>query len=516
MADTIIAEGKSGVGIRNDVNALAKAQRTKGLSVVSRINANFGSGSTPSQTADTFALTMRILHENLTGKRLVSVAPVYAHYGPAGGTEANTGQDWKVKGAIEPTSGDQTKRSEVLCAGRTTMQLDRRAVLVCDEVPVNIADDGSVFERTGVTTTGANGTIGRHQIARGGTSAIAANTGEGSDSSDKVMGTSASTENASPGYSCSIMLGRCDDSFVARSLALIGDSTFVGTDDQEFGTNAGGWGARAAANWPGGNLAIAGEKLQNAIDPNTFRTRSKLLWWHTDALDGYLINDVTQGRTVAQMKADILAMAYSVMSVGINYIKGTCLPLTDSTNGWFDVAGQTVRANEVNRVGVNQWLRDTSATGFVAQANAQVADMPSAGAARALDPCAFFEVNAAGVLTLDGGFIQGAQSAVLFSRTATSATTTVITDSGASYTTNALRGNVVHILSGTGAGQVRSIQANTATTITVGLAFSTAPDATSVYRIYDGNTIDGTHPSTGGSARIAAGCLPLIDAMMGV
>lgn len=498
----------------NRANLIArKSARTGGLSVVSRVAANFGAGAS-AQTADTFTITARIAHTNLTGKLLTSVQPVHAHWGPSGGAEANQSQDWKIKQAIEPTLGDQTKRSAVYYSGQSIMSIARRAAIVCDPFPITWPAGQVRYERVSVTTTGSNGNTGRHQIALGGTSGFGANSGEGSSGADIVMSTTAISENTNPAYSSVLMLGRTVDGTIARSIVNIGDSTGAGTDDQTFGSNAGGWPSRSCASWPGGNVCIAGEKLQNAVDPNTFYTREKIVFWHTDVLDNYLINDVIQGRTVAQMQADVLTMAYNRMSIGQNYIKATCLPLTDSTNGWFDVAGQTVRANEANRLAINTWLRDTSPSGFVAQANAQVAGIPNAGVARVLDPCAFYEVNASNVLTLNGGFIQGAQSGVLFQRTAASATTTVITDTGATYTPNALRGYVVHILSGTGAGQVRSIQQNTATAITVGIAFATAPDATSVYRIYDGNTTDGTHPSTGGHTRVTTGTKPQVDVMM--
>lgn len=494
-------------------NVAIKNVRTGGLSVVSRQASNFGAGA-QANTADTFAVTVRIAHTNLTGKLITSIQPLHAHWGPATGTEASQTFDWKIKQAIEPTLTDQTKRIAIYYAGQSVMTIARRAAIVCDPVPITWPAGQIRYERTSITTTGGSGNTGRHQIALGGSTGFGTNSGEGSSAADIVMGATASSENTNQAYSSILMLGKTVDGTIARSLANIGDSTGAGTDDQTFGSNAGGWPSRSAASWPGSNVCIAGEKLQNAVDPNTFYTREKIVFWHTDVLDSYLINDVIQSRTVGQMQADVLAMAYSRMSIGQNYIKATCLPLTDSTNGWFDVAGQTVRANEANRLAINTWLRDTSATGFVAQANAQVSGIPNAGVARVIDPCSFYEVNASNVLTLNGGFIQSAQSAVLFSRTATSATTTVITDSGATYTVNALRGYVVHILSGTGAGQVRSIQQNTATTITTGLSWTTTPDATSVYRIYDGNTTDGTHPSTGGHTRITTGVKPLLDAMM--
>lgn len=74
----------------------------------------------------------------------------------------------------------------------------------------------------------------------------------------------------------------------------------------------------------------------------------------------------------------------------------------------------------------------------------------------------------------------------------TAGSTTTVTDAVASWPTNHYASSDVVIMSGTGAGQRRRITSNTATTLTLAAAvagnartgaFTTAPDATSVYRI---------------------------------
>jgi len=68
-----------------------------------------------------------------------------------------------------------------------------------------------------------------------------------------------------------------------------------------------------------------------------------------------------------------------------------------------------------------------------------------------------------------------------------SATTTVLTlSAGTSWATNQWANSQIRILSGTGAGQVRSVASNTGTTLTVSAAWTTTPDATSVWLI-EGN-----------------------------
>ena len=74
------------------------------------------------------------------------------------------------------------------------------------------------------------------------------------------------------------------------------------------------------------------------------------------------------------------------------------------------------------------------------------------------------------------GFVNG---------TATSGTATTLTDAGKAWPVNGWANYQVRITAGTGKGQIRTITSNTATALTVA-AWTTTPDATSVYRI-EGN-----------------------------
>ena len=65
-------------------------------------------------------------------------------------------------------------------------------------------------------------------------------------------------------------------------------------------------------------------------------------------------------------------------------------------------------------------------------------------------------------------------------------TTLPDTDSGKNWATNQWANFQVHIIAGTGAGQVRTIASNTSNTLTVSSAWTTTPDATSQYHI-EGN-----------------------------
>lgn len=65
--------------------------------------------------------------------------------------------------------------------------------------------------------------------------------------------------------------------------------------------------------------------------------------------------------------------------------------------------------------------------------------------------------------------------------TATSATYNTLSDSGKSWTTNQWANFAVRIMAGTGAGQLRTIQSNTATQLTTYFGWNVMPDSTSIY-----------------------------------
>ena len=77
-------------------------------------------------------------------------------------------------------------------------------------------------------------------------------------------------------------------------------------------------------------------------------------------------------------------------------------------------------------------------------------------------------------------------SAYFATGTATAGASTTLTNSAKSWVVNMWANYQVRIVSGTGAGQIRTIASNTATVLTVSSSWTVNPDATSVYKI-EGN-----------------------------
>jgi hypothetical protein len=70
--------------------------------------------------------------------------------------------------------------------------------------------------------------------------------------------------------------------------------------------------------------------------------------------------------------------------------------------------------------------------------------------------------------------------------TATAGAASTLTNTGKAWATNQWANYQLRIVSGTGAGQIRTVASNTATVLTVGAAWTTNPDSTSVYSL-EGN-----------------------------
>lgn len=81
---------------------------------------------------------------------------------------------------------------------------------------------------------------------------------------------------------------------------------------------------------------------------------------------------------------------------------------------------------------------------------------------------------------------QGTDYAAFATGTATAGGASTLTNSAKTWTVNQWTNSQVRIVSGTGAGQIRTIASNTATVLTTSAAWTTNPDATSVYSI-EGN-----------------------------
>jgi hypothetical protein len=231
-------------------------------------------------------------------------------------------------------------------------------------------------------------------------------------------------------------------------VAITGDSIMLGITDARYGFNRGG----AYLRWCETNsigyvqTAKGSERVSDKVIPTNNYCRTQIEAYATGVVCNYGTNDLTSttSTTVADpdnqgtnitvaigsykgIRANIIANARRHTSMGQLYYHECLAPRTNSSNVWYDLAGQTLELTtgaddgtsatygETIRRKVNYWLMDTSATGFRAQ--------EGSGLAYGLDygvrAC---EVNSAGVsvanLTLaqrlaDSGYWKPSDSAVL-------------------------------------------------------------------------------------------------------
>lgn len=317
----------------------------------------------------------------------------------------------------------------------------------------------------------------------------------GSDQTDSGTPTN-STQNV---FSPSALLGMPTDDAIP-SVAFCGDSIGLGTGDPDTSQPAnGGFIVRALqSQFPFMNGCKGGEKLEDFQNLNG-KTRYRRMYIATGC--PYVVMNLGTNNmstsTVAQMQAIVLEITAAWNVKGTKVFWCTLVPKTTSSTAWTTVAGQSVTANDGVRTAFNDWLRDGSGSGYVAQAGGK----QNAGV---FDVAKTVEVNSLGALATNGGFwLPGTQ---VDTGTATAGSTTTITDSGKSWTVNQFAGMYVYLTAGTGSGQAAGyIISNTATQLTIKSAWTTGADATSVYRIVvNAMTVEGTHPTANGHLLMSA------------
>lgn len=149
----------------------------------------------------------------------------------------------------------------------------------------------------------------------------------------------------------------------SRSFAWIGDShpsglSSVGNFDASGNYGRGPYAVGMSNAYA--LLSTGGDKLQTWLASNT--ARAAMLPYFTDVLISAGTNDLSSGRTAAQLLADARAVAAIVEAAGARVWFETVAPASTSSNNWTDYAGQTVISWNTERVTYNDALRAEPAT----------------------------------------------------------------------------------------------------------------------------------------------------------
>lgn len=421
----------------------------------------------------------------------VMVRLVYANwYLPSGSAEQPMGNSYDVKASIEnPTVSGGRPNGDVVIPvffnGKRTATVENNGYIISDPVCVNAAADWAIFIRSMATVTSGgrfptNYPTSTTGSAQADTSGVAEGFVANTDSVDS------GTISAASGYAFGpvAVLVEAVNSVHTHGVLVIGDSIARGTG---IITARGSYLAQACIDlsMPVHRLAVGGDSFAFSKSATNVYRRMALAKYARHALINMGTNDVFNGSSLSTLKADAIAFWKLLSDQGIKVHQSTILPRPGaSSDGYLTASNQSI-ANpsfEAVRTGFNTWLRTIA----IADAGGALTSV--------IDAAAQIEVNSSNVLTLNGGFWK-APGTVSQTGTASSYTTTTLTDSSKSWTTNQFQGQVLFIVSATtGAGQIARVTSNTGTVLSLNPAL-TLPTGTVTYQIAPAYCWDHTHPT---------------------
>jgi hypothetical protein len=136
----------------------------------------------------------------------------------------------------------------------------------------------------------------------------------------------------------------------------IGDSRITGNGDTDVIN--GWWGRAFEGRCINQRISYPVEKAQTfATNAGRYR-RMPLIEGSNVAICNYGVNDLSGGRTLAQLQADVITIWQICQARGIAVYHTTIEPSTTSTDSWATLANQTILSWNTSRVSFNNWLRD--------------------------------------------------------------------------------------------------------------------------------------------------------------
>jgi len=290
---------------------------------------------------------------------------------------------------------------------------------------------------------------------------------------------------------------------IEPTFALIGDSIMAATGDFGYSLN-GGHATRAMTNqtairfsktqaprYAYVRVPLGGEQASQFAQTTTTggysRSRLAITEFADFIMSNYGTNDTSLG--LASMKASILQIADWYVSRGKKFIQLTLLPKSTSSNAFTTAADQTASGTAATENSFNDWLRDTSASGFVAQAG-------GISKAACIDICQYTEVNSSNVLTQNGRLWRVPTSTVYATGALTSVTSAIeFTDTSLAGTAaNTWMGYQILFTGGTASGKAGNIFYQNANVFNISNTMGVTPSIGDTYEIRLLPTTDGTHP----------------------
>jgi lysophospholipase L1-like esterase len=554
MSDGALPIALQGLGLAAGADLIARRAQASaprsGLSICSSPRLSHYSNRVIA-TAGTWDL-YRIRLRNELPEPIMGLVFAFSNHMVAGSLrEGATANSITVAGAVQAygtnANDESPSRVPVTFSGAMSAVVPPKGTVLSDVVPLAVMPGEDYWLRCGVSVPVDAGVYPASGCTLGGTALYGTNNGEGSALSQSTAAKlyeGGGTIGVGPLlliYGPEAVYGVTASGRLYPSLQVVGDSITIGyadpgDNDGSFAAlNRGGWAQRALAalGVPYSIGALSGESGYSLTSgyavPYARLCRDQVGVHATHVIAAYGRNDInlrysvpeTAEQILAFMQAGALRLVKQVCGRGRHLAVTTVLPTPGSNTGYTTAAGaipiSASRADEAARRLYNAWLRDASAAGFLAQAQALITGWASTAQVRVIDICAPIETNQAGALAQDGGcFLVPPVATIYESGTATGGTTSRLIDSTKTWTPNAYRGRVVWIHAGTGQYSNAVVQYNDATTLYCIAPFSgsATPNNTSEYRIVDTPTADATHPAPWGNAIIAAGVEDAIEAFL--
>ena len=190
------------------------------------------------------------------------------------------------------------------------------------------------------------------------------------------LGRGLSTNALTGAFQPQIILGLSQFGGAQKSIAIIGDSKAVKTDDV-YGWFDGGWIQRAIDQQTLANLYVdtitpycgyvklcaSNESASIYADPTYAQVRSNLAALATSIIDEYGINDISvYNRTACQTITSLATIDAQAAIIGQGIIRTTLEPLTSSTDSFATITNQTFTSNtyEAFRRQINNHNRSTA------------------------------------------------------------------------------------------------------------------------------------------------------------
>ena len=292
----------------------------------------------------------------------------------------------------------------------------------------------------------------------------------------------------------------------ANSIGLLGNSIADGSGDIVPTRGFGGF-LQDKYQVPLSKSSVPGETLTFFNSGNYYSFRYVYVDHATYVMSEYGTNDIGVGRSSVQLRQDLLKFFHDTYRMGKLHIHTTLLPRATSTDNWQTASNQTPWVLDSIRITVNDWLRAgapcyLSSDGYSATPAPVGSGVPCPWLYKTIDIASAVEVNSSNVLTVNGGrWLIGGN---LTTGTATFGATYMLQDASKDFNAIKVSGALLVITGGTGAGQVvQIVGAASPTQINFVSSLSTAPDATSTYRILDIPTVDQVHPTNNFHEKIA-------------